>query len=579
MRGWHRRKAVASSLMITGLDQWPRDQMNRISEPALEAILNVDELLEPPSANEDDSLGSAIPAIRFPEWMSCSDCGRMGTVRRGHFHESDSGVVVCSANSCQGYGLPARFVVACEGEKGNGEARDNRGHISDFPWERWCHLDFGENDEIKQVECKNPQLFLKSVKGKTGLDGLRVECRCEQGNSLKMALRASHKHLFSCQGEMPWLRLAGVKKSACDASVRVLLRGATNVYFPISTSVISIPPWSNPLYQKMGQDKKTDGFLAAIKGGLAAKMFVPLIKGASWAATYTDDQIEDALIRFANWGKQQVGKTFDDRLSEERHAIVMGNVCKSQDGDQFLARPVPAESYGQLKGWVENLVQVERLREVRALKEFTRVHDCSNVKTAATLSKSANWLPTINVFGEGIYFELAQNKLSELEQHFTNRLSHLKARAESKIMPEYKSSASFVALHTLSHLLIRQLSLECGYSSASLKERIYVKQGEWAGVLIYTASGSSDGTLGGLVQQSKPETLARLVRDALQEAAWCSSDPLCIESEGQGSDALNLAACHACGLITETSCSERNSFLDRGVLIGAGDIPGYFESF
>ena len=577
MRGWHRRKAVASSLMITGLDQWPNHRMNRISEPALEAILDVDELLEPPSANDDESLAGAVPAIRFPEWMSCSDCGRMGTVRKGHFYESASGVAICSANSCEGHGLPARFVVACEGGENDDGTRDGTGHISDFPWERWCHLDLSKGDSIEQVQCERPQLSLKSLKGKTGLDGLRVECRCGQSNSLKMALRTSHKHLFSCQGEMPWLRLAGVKKSNCNAPVRVLLRGASNVYFPISTSVISIPPWSNPLYQKMGQEKKLDGFLAAIKGGIEADVFVPLIKGSPWAADYTDDQIKDALVRFANWGKQQATQTFDDRLSEERHAIVMGNVCKSQDGDQFLARPVPPEDYGQLKGWIENLVQVERLREVKALSGFTRIHN--NTNTSAPLSKNTNWLPAINVFGEGVYFELSQSKLSELEQRFANRLNHLKARCESEGLSDSKSSVSFVALHTLSHLLIRQLSLECGYSSASLKERIYVEPGKWAGVLIYTASSSSDGTLGGLVQQSKPETLARLIKDALQEATWCSSDPLCIESEGQGNSALNLAACHACSLIAETSCSERNSFLDRGVLIGAEGVSGYFEGF
>ena len=274
MRGWHRRKAVASSLMISGLDQWPYSNMNRISEPALEAILEVDELLEPPSASKDDSLDGAIPAIRFPEWMSCSTCGRMGTVFKGHFHEPTNGVAICSANSCQGYGIPARFVVACEGYKEGDSAGANQGHISDFPWERWCHLKFSPDGTCEQEKCDYPQLFLKSIKGKTGLDGLRVECRCGSGNSLKMALRASHNHLFTCKGEMPWLRLAGVKKSSCDAPVKVLLRGATNVYFPISTSVISIPPWSNPLYQKMGLEKKLDGFLAAIKGSNSRQIYV-----------------------------------------------------------------------------------------------------------------------------------------------------------------------------------------------------------------------------------------------------------------------------------------------------------------
>ena len=112
-------------------------------------------------------------------------------------------------------------------------------------------------------------------------------------------------------------------------------------------------------------------------------MFVPLVKQSSWASTYSDEQIKEALIRFANWGKQQATQTFDDRLSEERQAIVMGNICKSQDGDQFLARPVSDTNLGNLKGWIENLVQVERLREVRALSGFTRVHDSQNVDSVS----------------------------------------------------------------------------------------------------------------------------------------------------------------------------------------------------
>ena len=573
MRGWHRRKAVASSLMIAGLDNWPKHRMSRISEPALESLLGVQELLEPPSASEDATMESAIPAIRFPEWMSCSGCGRMGTVYRGHFHETSTGVAVCSANSCDGVGVPGRFIVACEGDKEN---KINKGHISDFPWEKWCHLNFKPDGSCEHIECESPQLFLQSIKGKTGLDGLKVQCKsCGHGNTLKAALKASHKHLFHCKGEMPWLRLSGKKQIHCECDTRVLLRGATNVYFPVSNSVISIPPWSNPLYQKMGQEKTLAGYLTAIKSGLKVDMFVPLVNKLPWATGYTPGQIKDALLQFTGSGDHQAVETFDDRLSQERHAIVAGNICKHQDGDQFLARPVTGEKLGEMTGWVENLVQVERLRVVRALSGFTRVH--TSTETVAALSTAGSWLPAINVFGEGIYFELNQNKLQKLEDDFSARLRKVRARAQEKNIRKPKVTAGFMALHTLSHLLIRQLSLECGYSSASLSERLYYSEGAWAGVLIYTASSSSDGTLGGLVQQGEPSTLSRLIREAVQNAQWCSSDPLCIESEGQGSDALNLAACHACSLVAETSCSEGNSFLDRALLTGKDSVSGYFD--
>ena len=133
-------------------------------------------------------------------------------------------------------------------------------------------------------------------------------------------------------------------------------------------------------------------------------------------------------------------------------------------------------------------------------------------------------------------------------------------------------SARYVLLHTLSHLLIRQLSLECGYSGASIKERIY---STWpgssevmAGILLYTSSSDSDGSLGGLVRQGHPNEFEKIFRNMLQDAFWCSSDPICIQSKAQGYDSLNFAACHACTLLPETSCEMRNCLLDRASISG-----------
>src|SRR5690606_39154081 len=136
-----------------------------------------------------------------------------------------------------------------------------------------------------------------------------------------------------------------------------------------------------------------------------------------------------------------------------------------------------------------------------------------------------------------------------------------------------------IFLHTLAHLLIRQLSFECGYGSASLRERIYCNesadQPNMAGILIYTASGDADGTLGGLVRQGKPDFFSALVSKAVASGYWCSSDPLCIESQGQGLGSLNLAACHACALLPETSCEEFNRLLDRGLVVGTPENPSH----
>ncbi|MDY6295340.1 MAG: Zn-binding domain-containing protein, partial [Schwartzia succinivorans] len=130
---------------------------------------------------------------------------------------------------------------------------------------------------------------------------------------------------------------------------------------------------------------------------------------------------------------------------------------------------------------------------------------------------------------------------------------------------------------------IRQLTVDCGYQEAALKERIYSTYPEegsidMAGILIYTSSSDSDGSLGGLVRQGECDLLEETMRNLLEEASWCSSDPLCIESKAQGFNSLNYAACHACTLLPETSCEANNCLLDRVAVVGKPDNRdiGYF---
>lgn len=143
----------------------------------------------------------------------------------------------------------------------------------------------------------------------------------------------------------------------------------------------------------------------------------------------------------------------------------------------------------------------------------------------------------------------------------------------------------FLLLHTLAHILINQLTFECGYSSASLRERLYVSEDQnhpMSGVLIYTAAGDSEGTLGGLVRMGRPGNLEPVLERTLASAEWCSSDPVCMElgeAGGQGPDSCNLAACHNCSLVPETSCESFNRFLDRWTLVGSPEdaSPGFFK--
>jgi hypothetical protein len=141
-------------------------------------------------------------------------------------------------------------------------------------------------------------------------------------------------------------------------------------------------------------------------------------------------------------------------------------------------------------------------------------------------------------------------------------------------------SPRFVLLHTLAHVLINEWSLDGGYPASALRERLYAND-PMAGILIYTATSDSAGSLGGIVAQGDPERLVATMESALGRASWCSNDPLCMESEASGVDSVNMAACHACVLLPETSCELNNSFMDRAMLVGtpSGEVPGFFQSF
>jgi len=153
------------------------------------------------------------------------------------------------------------------------------------------------------------------------------------------------------------------------------------------------------------------------------------------------------------------------------------------------------------------------------------------------------------------------------------------------LQPARLVTPKFLLIHTIAHLFINQLSFECGYGSSSLRERIYCDVENTSrsmnGFLVYTASGDAEGTMGGLVRQGNPGRLERTLIRTLRKATWCSYDPICIESAGQGPDSCNLAACHGCALLPETSCEEGNRLLDRAVTIGTPGHPemGFFEAF
>ena len=252
--------------------------------------------------------------------------------------------------------------------------------------------------------------------------------------------------------------------------------------------------------------------------------------------------------------------------------------------DNFIAQKVELSAYSEscpeshrmLLSTIELVTQVTRLREVRALKGFRRL--ASSGELVSVNPKGEQWLPAIENFGEGVFIQF---KRSKFEAWIDGQGDTIKCMLQ-KLNDSYiqndltflrKPSAIYIMMHTLSHLIIRQIAFESGYAVASVNERIYANGDHQAGVLIYTAGAGADGSLGGLVEQGLPERLVPLILASLEKADWCSNDPICREIPGQGTYGLNEAACHACTLLPETSCEMYNLLLNRNLIVQ----PGFYS--
>lgn len=582
-----RGPASLHSVMIAGLDWWPEEDLSRVREPLLERALGVRYFCLPPV--EDNDSDSVVPAIRFPKWLVCRKCNRLGIVPH-QFNDFDSGPM-CAAQGCKGKGIPVRLVTACYSQNAaEGGDMSHPGHISDFPWEWWCH---------SGRACEAPELKLETTGTTTALAGLVVrcysnECKGKVQRTLEGVLGENALRGFRCSGKSPWLQT----ETPCERPIRVLLRSASNVFFPVTSSAVSIPPMADELHQLL---LRSGDVILRSSGTVPTATLVEMLRNAfpKLRSKYSVAQIENAIANITS-DKSARQVTEADVRRQERDALVAGTPDTEHEGAEFIAEPLDCTLHGgPLADCFVSLVKVHRLREVRAYRGFTRVvpamgMDSYTTACAPIARTKKDWLPAIEVRGEGIYFELDARKIASWECRGPVQVRIGALKRNYKVMlrdiggeeREDYVTPSRVLVHTLTHLLIKQFSMDCGYSESSLRERLYVAGSEdncgMQGAMIYTASPGSDGTLGGLVRLGTPESFNRTLIRSLRTSRWCSSDPLCIEeSKGQGIFLLNLAACHACCLISETCCELRNTLLDRALLVGTPDQPeiGFFSEW
>jgi hypothetical protein len=540
------------SFMVAGIDRWPVTHPN-LHDPRLERVMGVAGFATPP-AGED---GQDVPVVRFPEIVWCPSCKKLD--RHRFFTSPDD-------NRCRDCGVnlvPSRFVIACL-----------NGHIADFPFFEWVHRGKKQTGEVSH------RLTIEAAGNTASLKSIKIACSCGHSETMEGAFqKTALQGITKCKGVRPWLTQND--PVSCDQLPRTLQRGASNVWFSITQSAISIPPWSEGAHKLLNKhwpvlQHVPEVALQATLAGMNVTSETP----------YTVDDLVLA-VRQRREGAEGAEPWSNEKLRrQEYEALIHGKREVSKDQD-FVCEPV-ASLPKSVSRWFDRVMLVKRLREVRILESFSRITPPAPVADAPLppiYDVRPNWLPGVEVIGEGVFFRLEGSRLKSwehlagivvradiIDRNYRRRFERLNLPPDRLITPR------LVLLHSLAHALINQWSLDSGYPAASLRERLYVSSA-MAGVMVYTASSDSAGSLGGVIAQAEPHRLESTLEDAIQRVAWCSADPVCIESEAAGVDALNLAACHACSLLPEVSCEERNVLLDRGVLVGTPSMPelGYFR--
>jgi hypothetical protein len=537
------------AVMVAGLDYWPSQASDEVAEPRLQ--IGGKRLRLPPGGNGDGfgkKSSGHIPVVRFPRWYYCPDpsCRRLDSF--GHLG-------VERENKCRhcGAGLvPSRFVAVCA-----------HGHIEDFPYWQWVHAGH-------DVPSGNRHDLTLRVTGSSGsLGGIIVRCEtCDLERSLEGAFhRGALVGVKSCGGQRPWLTR---ESEDCGKQLRTTQRGASNVWFPIVRSALSIPPWSEGVQQFVQQHWTT----------LRMPLEKPVLEEIV-ANLVQDEGVDFSVSEVLSAVQVRSGLDADALDDSDIRADEFAALCRGRSGDsrsEFVAEvTAPPASLAEA---LELVTVVSRLREVRVFTGFTRLSPAGKEVEASPIGRDVKWLPAIPVLGEGVFLKLSEDRLAawETNEKVDERTARLNERWRgSFFFDEKELTPRFLLAHVFAHAVINQWALSGGYPAASLRERIYAEEGG-TGVLIYTAAADSAGSLGGVIAQADPVSLESSVQEAIHRFAWCSSDPVCSETDAQGADGLNLAACHACALLPETSCEHGNRLLDRALLVGLpGDrTPGYF---
>jgi hypothetical protein len=580
---------VDRAVVIGGLEHWgfgpegyePLDDP-RLRRALIPRLKKLDEGLDlaatdyfrkaPASDARDPSPRVGVRALEFPRWFVCQGCRRLARANDAFEPHKNRYRHQCEKNRYS-HVVPVRFVAAC-----------NHGHLSDFPW-----IAFAHKDEV----CDRPELYLRE--GATG-DVARIVVHCRNCDSSRPLSQASVLP-FICSGDRPWLGGRAASEQGCQEQLKLLVRTASDAYFAQVESALRLPePDPDPLTLRI-REKDIWEILRHVSSLEQLQAFSVLPKISSAIEGYALEKV----LRFIEDERSAEGDRAELPLRTAEYQRLIASPDEvpgvlAPEGVLFAAYQIPT-ARAELCAGVSRLVVVPVLNEVRVQISFSRFvalsanlqgeYDLTTKKgrvrpAPLTLpTGAAKWLPAAEIRGEGIFFQLDPEELRRWEEREVVQarqqtlLQAFNADGQSGDFPGIR----FYLLHSLSHLLLTAISLECGYSASSIRERIYCSpcltggadvSGDpgMAGILLYTGTTGSEGTLGGLVEEGR--RLRHHLREAWDLGRLCSNDPVCaahdpsIEADDRR---LEGAACHGCLYVAESSCERFNRFLDRALVV------------
>ena len=547
----------------------------------------------PYSSDDVKERSGAYAARKFPNWGLCVHCYALSQYKSDVLNKS-----ICTNSksppwndklkSCKSKGgseiQPVRFVCYCD-----------KGHIQDFPWVRFLSTKCDDGCKMFQSNNhsqSNPSIYFKDDSRGKGFLSLRIHCGyCKKSIGLAGFNKAEKRvnmfdnfgsKIFGCEGEKPW---SSSGTDVCNELLNFQPRSASKIYVPIQETGLYVPRLDDVSPPIIDEPSIAE---LIYDENFTIPEIATFLKAPNYKSIMNDYNISDEeVIKIIEEERENEDKPYEEVESDFLFSEYK-TLCQERiDDEDFVLRKIPLDEYNlDFKNYFESLHAVKKVTTTTVLLGFQRNYD-NLPNSFNSARKNADLLPAFKHLGEGIFINFGYkniNKWINNEEKFSLELKKLEKNFKQTSMNTEddfsKIDLGYILIHTFSHILMRQLTIESGYGLSDIKERIYYnKEKEMAGLLIYTSGSDSSGSLGGLVRTIKPNFFEGILINSIENAKHCSCDPICYESEGQGWSDLNLAGCHACVMTSDLSCEPRkkNSFLDRKTLIGIEEgRRGYF---